>query len=46
MLERFINRIKRGASVNNPFMGGDGKDGARQLQLCLFLAPVRKEADT
>ena len=42
MLERFINRLKRRASVNNSFMGGDGKDGTRQLQLLLFSAPIRK----
>ena len=35
MLRRLINRIKRGASVNNPFMGQDGKDWAGLLQLWL-----------
>ena len=43
---RFINRLKRGASENNPFMGGAGKAGTRQRQLWLFWAPIRKEADT
>ena len=42
MLERFINRLKRGASMNNSFMGGDGKDGARQLQL-YFRPPSDEE---
>ena len=28
--------------MNNSFMGGDGKDGTRQLQLWLFSAPIRK----
>lgn len=28
--------------MNNSFMGGDGKDGTRQLQLWLFSGPIRK----
>ena len=28
--------------MNNSIMGGDGKDGTRQLQLWLFSGPIRK----
>lgn len=41
--ERFINRLKRRASVNNLY--GRGREGrTRQLQLWLFSAPSEKEA--
>lgn len=42
MLKRFINRMKR-ASVNNPFMGWNGKGEAGQPQPWLVFGPVRKE---
>lgn len=46
MLKRFINRMEKGASVNNPFMGWDGKSRAGQREtpaLAAVWAPPERQ---